>query len=149
MTPWTVAHQAPLSMGFPRQESWRGLPFLPPGDLLNPGIKPMFPACPALADGFFTIAPPRKPYVIVVVQLLSHVWLLGLQHARLLCTSLSLGVCSNSCPFEGGNRTGFILKAGLHLGPDCGLWAICPVSMEMTYQWKTRPLGWRSLRTCT
>ena len=35
---------------------------------------------------------------------------------------------------EGGNRAGCILKAGLHLGPDCGLWAICPVSMEMTYQ---------------
>ena len=34
---------------------------------------------------------------------------------------------------EGGNRTGSILKAGLHLGPDCGLWAICPVSMETTY----------------
>ena len=37
-TPWTVAHQAPLSMGFPRQEYWSGLPF--PGDLPNPGIKP-------------------------------------------------------------------------------------------------------------
>ena len=35
---------------------------------------------------------------------------------------------------EGGNRTGSILKAGLHLGLDCGLWAICPVSMETTYQ---------------
>ena len=35
---------------------------------------------------------------------------------------------------EGGNRTGSILKAGLHLGADCGLWAICPVPMETTYQ---------------
>ena len=35
---------------------------------------------------------------------------------------------------EGGNRTGSILKAGLHLGPECGFWAICPVSMETTYQ---------------
>ena len=41
-TPWTVAHQAPLSMGFSRQESWSGLPFSPPGDLTNPGIKPAF-----------------------------------------------------------------------------------------------------------
>ena len=38
-TPWTVAHQAPLSMGFPRQEYWSGLPFPSPGDLPNPGIK--------------------------------------------------------------------------------------------------------------
>ena len=40
MTPWAVAHQAPLSMGFSRQENWRGLPFPLPGDLSNPGIKP-------------------------------------------------------------------------------------------------------------
>ena len=38
-TLWTVAHQAPLSMGFSRQEYWSGLPCPPPGDLLNPGIK--------------------------------------------------------------------------------------------------------------
>ena len=40
MTPWTVALQAPLSMGFPRQEYWSGLPFPPSGDLPDPGIKP-------------------------------------------------------------------------------------------------------------
>ena len=40
-TPWTVAHQAPLSLGFSRQEYWHGLPFPPPGNLLDPGIKPM------------------------------------------------------------------------------------------------------------
>ena len=39
-TPWTVAHQAPLYMGFSRQEYWSGLPFPSPGDLSNPGIKP-------------------------------------------------------------------------------------------------------------
>ena len=39
-TPWTVAHQAPLSMGFPRQEYCSGLPFPPPGALSNSGIKP-------------------------------------------------------------------------------------------------------------
>ena len=38
-TPWTVSHQAPLSMGFSRQEYWSGLPFLSPRDLPNPGIK--------------------------------------------------------------------------------------------------------------
>ena len=41
VTPWTVAHPAPLSMGFSRQEHWSGLPFPTPGDLLNPGIEPV------------------------------------------------------------------------------------------------------------
>ena len=40
MTPWTVAHQVPLSMGFPRQEYWNGLPFPFPGDLPDPVIEP-------------------------------------------------------------------------------------------------------------
>ena len=52
-TPWTAAHQAPLSIGFPRQESWSGLSFLPPGDLSNPGIQPMVPMSPALQGDFF------------------------------------------------------------------------------------------------
>ena len=44
VTPWTVAYQAPLSMGFSRQQYWSGFPFLYPGDLPNPGIKPWSPA---------------------------------------------------------------------------------------------------------
>ena len=44
VTPWTVACQAPLSMGFPRQEYWSGLPFPPPGDLPDPAIEPASPA---------------------------------------------------------------------------------------------------------
>ena len=55
--PWTVAHQAPLSMGFSRQEYWSGLPCPPPGDLPSPEIKP---ASPALAGRFFTTEPPGK-----------------------------------------------------------------------------------------
>ena len=58
MTPWTVAHQAPLFMGFSRQEYWSGLPCPPPGDLSDPGIEPMSLTTPALADGFLTTAPP-------------------------------------------------------------------------------------------
>ena len=52
-TPWTVVCQAALSMGFPRQEYWSGLP----GDLTDPGIEP---ASPLLAGGFFTTEPPGK-----------------------------------------------------------------------------------------
>ena len=59
-TPWTIAHQAPLSMGFSRQEYCSELPCPPPGDLPNPGIGPVFPESPALAGGFFTIKPPWK-----------------------------------------------------------------------------------------
>ena len=54
VTPWTVAQQAPLSMGFSRQEYWSGLPFPSPGDLPNPGIKLASLRSPALAGGFFT-----------------------------------------------------------------------------------------------
>ena len=53
-TLWTAAHQAPLSMGFFRQEYWSGLPCPPPGDLLNPGTEAASPVSPALAGGFFT-----------------------------------------------------------------------------------------------
>ena len=51
VTPWTVARQAPLSVGFSRQEYWSGLPFPPPGDLPDPGIEPV---SPALAGRFST-----------------------------------------------------------------------------------------------
>ena len=49
---WTAAHQAPLSMGFPRQEYWSALPFPLPGDFSNPGIEPTLPA---LVGRFFTL----------------------------------------------------------------------------------------------
>ena len=53
-TPWTVAHQAPLLMRFPRQEYWSGLPCPPPGNLPDPGIKLASLMSPALAGRFFT-----------------------------------------------------------------------------------------------
>ena len=53
VTLWTIAHQSPLSMGFSRQECWSGLPYLPPGDLLDPGIKSKSVMSPALAGDFF------------------------------------------------------------------------------------------------
>ena len=61
-TPWTVACQATLSMGFPRQEYWSGLPFYSPGDLPNPGIKP---TSPSLEGRFFIAKLPGKPYTEV------------------------------------------------------------------------------------
>ena len=61
VTPWAVAHQAPLSMEFSRQEYWSGLPFPTPGDLPHPGIESKSLASPALVCRFFTTAPPGKP----------------------------------------------------------------------------------------
>ena len=57
-TPWTVAHQAPLSMGLSRQEYWSGLPFPSPGDLPNPGIEPGSPALQVIS---LPSEPPGKP----------------------------------------------------------------------------------------
>ena len=56
LTPWTIAHQAPLSMEFSRQKYWSGLPFLPPGDLPNPGIKSASLVPLALAGRFPSIS---------------------------------------------------------------------------------------------
>ena len=62
VAPWTVTCQAPLYVGFPRQD-WSGLLFPFTGDLLNPGIEP---ASPALADGFFITKPPSEPLKILL-----------------------------------------------------------------------------------
>ena len=63
-TPWTVACQSSLSMGFSRQEYWSGLPFPSLEDLPDPGAEP---ASPALAGRFFTAEPPRKPSVLYIL----------------------------------------------------------------------------------
>ena len=62
VTPWTVAHQAPPSMGFSREEYWSGLPFPSPGDLPNPGIEPRSPALQAVA---LPSEPPGKPKMVL------------------------------------------------------------------------------------
>ena len=59
-TPWTIAYQPPLSVGFSRQEYWSGLPFPSPGDLPNPGTEP---GSPALQADALPSEPPGKPLV--------------------------------------------------------------------------------------
>ena len=59
---WTVAYQAPPSMGFSRQEYWSGLPFPSPGDLPNPGMEPS----PALRADALTSEPPGRPYGSII-----------------------------------------------------------------------------------
>ena len=63
-TLWTVARQAPLSTGFPRQEYWSKWPFLSPGDLPDPGIKP---GSPALQADTLLCEPQERPYIYVCV----------------------------------------------------------------------------------
>ena len=65
--PWTVTHQAPLSMEFSRQEYWSGLPFPSPGDLPNPGIEPASLESPALSGGFFTTSTTWEAYLIAFI----------------------------------------------------------------------------------
>ena len=61
VTPWTVAHQGSLAMGFSRKEYQSGLPCPPPEDLPDPGIKPTSPASPALQAESLPTEPPEKP----------------------------------------------------------------------------------------
>ena len=76
-TPWTVARQAPPSMGFSRQDCWSGLPFLSPGDLPDPGIKSMSPVSPALqvdsllAEQKYSISG-KKTDLIIKLSALRH-----------------------------------------------------------------------------
>ena len=67
VTPWTVACQAPLSMGLSRQEYWSELPFPPPGDLPNPETEPTSPG-PCIEGRFFIPEPPGKHYMSAISQ---------------------------------------------------------------------------------
>ena len=107
VTPWTIAHQDPLSMKFSRQEYRSGLPFSPPGDLSDIGMEPMSLMSIALAGRFFTTGATWEAmyiyahthiyiYMVVVVQSLSHVrffatpWTAACQASLSISTSRSL-----------------------------------------------------------
>ena len=73
VTLWTIAYQAPLSMGFPRQEFWSGLPCSPPGDLPNLGIEP---GTPALQVDSLSLSRGGSPWPTTVPPILTHVYTL-------------------------------------------------------------------------
>ena len=117
VTLWIVASQAPLSMGFSRQEYWSGFACPPPGDLLSPRIEPASLKSPALSDGFFTTCATVEGtlslcmgvcmYVMCQfssVQSLSCVqfflWPHEPQHTRPPCPSPTPGVHPNPCPLS-------------------------------------------------
>ena len=87
-TPWIVACQSPLSMGFPRQEYWSGLPCPPPGDLPDPGIKPASIMSPALEGRFFTTSATWEAQTIGCALILEGYLLLlsHFSHVRLCVT---------------------------------------------------------------
>ena len=63
---WVVAFQAPISMGFSRQENWSGFPFSPPGDLPDPEVEATSLVFPALTSGFFTTEPPGQLNICLI-----------------------------------------------------------------------------------
>ena len=121
VTPWTVACQALLPMGFSRQEYWSGLPFPSPGDLPNPGIEPR---SPALQEVSLPSEPPRKPCSLSFLQGIfpTQGWNPGLQHFRHVLYQLSYQGSPRilewiTCPFSSGsswprNQTGVSCIAG-------------------------------------
>ena len=72
VTPQTVTYQAPLSMGFSRQEYWSGLPFPPPVDPLDPGIEPVSPVTPTLQTDSLPLEPPGKPLMPSICSKITH-----------------------------------------------------------------------------
>ena len=102
-TLWTLAHQAPLSMGFYRHKYWRGLPYSPPGHLPDPQAKPISLLSPTLAGRFFTTSAIWETQTWSSVQFNHSVMSDSLrlhesQHARSPCPSSTPGVHSNSRP---------------------------------------------------
>ena len=132
-TLWTVAHQALLSMGFPRQEHWGGLPFPSPGHLHNPGIKSN---SPTLVGRFFTTEPPGLPRKDIVVQLPSCVWLFVTPWTAALQISLSLTISWNLPGKNTGMGCHFFLQGTFQIQRlNLNLW-IWKVPWRKKWKWK-------------
>ena len=98
-TPWMVAHQAPLSMGFFRQKYWSRLPIPSPGDLPDPRIEP---ASPSLASGFFTNVPLGKPMwymsAFIYMYVCVHIHMYVCMHIHMyVCMHIHMHVCAFIC----------------------------------------------------
>ena len=127
MTPWTVAHQALLSMGFSKQEYWSGLLCPPPGDLPDPGIESVSLMSPALAGGFFLPqAPPGKFYP----SLNYHFFLFFFSIGRYLLYNIAL--VSAVRQHE--------LATGIHMSPPS--WTSLPSPTPSHPSRFNRALGW-------
>ena len=98
VTPWTVAHQAPLSMGVSRQRYWSGLPYPPPGDLPDPGIEPVSLTSLSLTGEFFTTSATWETTVfkvkVLMLGLLSYLMTKPWPYILVSPTLSSLASCS-------------------------------------------------------
>ena len=116
-TLWTVDCKAPLSMGFPRQEYWSGLPVPSPGDLPHPRTEP---TSPALAAVFFTIEPPGK----------------HLLHKQYSTNGLKIKMCWDTCVeivgIEHDNLNLFDKSYHKILQSLC-IWSLCLINTSMKY----------------
>ena len=117
--PWTVAHQAPLSMGILQLEYWSGLPCLPPGDLPNPRIKPR---SPTLQEDSLPSEPPEKPMYIGVgsLSLLQEIFLTqesnrGLLLCRQILYQLNYPGSSTIVPGLMAKKEGSGICSGVHV----------------------------------
>ena len=84
LTPYTVVHQAPPSMGFSRQEHWSGLPCPPPRNLPDPGIEPMFPVSPALQVDSLPLSHQGSPSTFTLLCNYHHPHLQNIFHLEKL-----------------------------------------------------------------
>ena len=118
-TPWTVAHQAPLSMGFSWQEYWSGLLCPPPGDLPNPGIEPASPESPALQVDYLPLSHWGSSFLHVACLAFILEW--NFQRKKMYSESRPechewnpqvSTVWNERCCFERINRPGWLQAAG-------------------------------------
>ena len=135
-TPWTVAYQAPLPMGFSRQEYWSGLSFPPPGELPNQGIEPMSPASPALQVNSLPLSHWGSPLSIQLCLLNTYLTAFNWHHPSEIKTpwkvGCPLGCCSPHCPLG-------------HCSPHCPLGRCSPFTVlwgavPLTLPWGAVPL---------
>ena len=136
VTLWTIAHQVPLSTEFSRQEYWSGLSFPSPGDLPNPGIKPLSLLSPALAGGFLTnCASWEVPCVhaksLSRVRLFATLWNVALQ------APLSMG-------FSRQEYWNGLLGPPLGYHPDPGVKSGSLTSLGLAGRFFTTSAGWEA-----
>ena len=121
----SVRHQTPLFMGFLRQEYWSGLQFSSPGDLPDPGIKPM---SPLLAGGFFTTEPPGKPLARSRCAI-NILWV----NAKWSAPEPNTSLCQEQSPEESSTRLCYESQRGCHFSGSY----LCfhPVSFFLVLKW--------------
>ena len=130
-TPGTVANQAPLSMELFGQGYWSGLPFPTPEDLPNTGIEPVFLVSPALADGFFTTVPPRKPKHVIHDHLQRSLWSTWYTRGAFSSIYSELDCCLLLWPFKCWDDENNVMSP-----------QVCSVSWRLSLQFFFPPWSW-------